>query len=181
MKPIKYLQEIIRGWLPKEPNIPKATHLPLDSRLAQKQTLLPVSGGVLTILGSFAIFFMGLFEVMPFAFYIISIVTRANFNVPNVLMEFAFGCVNICCFIIAFKSGTLAIERKRYKVSVAGPILLSTALIMTTILTILTVPFPLAPAVSFGLPLATLCMLSLTLIGFSRKEFEQHEHAAKSK
>lgn len=174
----KYLANLIQGWLPQEPKSPRAVNLPIEPCLAQKQTLFPVSGGVLTILGSFAIFFMGLFEVMPFAFYLISIATGTNLNIPNVFIEFVFGCVNISCFIIALKAGTHAIERKRYKLSITGPILLSAALLMTTILTLLTVPFPLAPAVSFGLPLATLCTLSLVLIAFSRKEFEHNGKVA---
>jgi hypothetical protein len=165
----------IRGWFPQEPNARRMANLKLDCNTVQ-QTFLPVVGGTLTIIGSFIVFLVSNFQLIPFGGYVISLLTSVSFNVPNVFMIFGFGCLNTLCFATALKSGSLAIQRKHYKFSITGPILLLAAILFTTILDLLTVPFPLTPTVNFAVPLATLSILSLVLIGLSRKEFEPYKN-----
>jgi len=172
VKSLKQLSGCIHGWLPKTPSNPVASDLPSTADLTPKRTFLPVAGGILTIIGSFAVFFMGLFEVMPFAISIASYLVGNNFRGSYVFELLPFGIFSIFCFVIGLKAGTFATERQRYKFSIIGSVLVILASLMTILLTWLTIPVSLVSYLKFGLPTLAISIAGLATVEHSRKEFK---------
>jgi hypothetical protein len=167
----KSLESRIHGWLPKAPSLPTVENAPLQSA-PQKQTFLPAAGGIVTIISGFAIFFISLFELIPFITYCYFTITGFQFNNnPYVFQTLSVGLVGVFCFTVNLKAASLAAKRERYGFSVAGPILLLLAGVLTMLLIGLTGPVSLISYLRFGLPVATLSLLSLVFIVASRKEF----------
>ena len=168
----RYLRNHIRGWLPKTPNNPRVADLPQAACLEQKRTFLPALGGLLTIVGSFAVFFMGIFEFIPFISYCYFKITDFQFNNNPYVFQTSFvALVSVFCFIISFKAGTFAMQRQRYRLSIVGPMLVLLAGSMTMVLIGLTEPSSLIPSLKFALPVAILSILGLVFLKISKKEF----------
>jgi hypothetical protein len=169
----KSLESRIRGWLPKNPNAPRNESFS-RSCLEQKQTILPIAGSLLTIIGSFAVFFIGIFQILPFSFYVTSLITRSSFIDPFVLVTFPFGMFNIICFIIGLKAGTYSKERQSFKFSVVGSFLVLLAMLMTVMLVWITTPMSVISYLRFGLPVAVISTLGFISIVSSQKEFQRY-------
>ncbi len=171
----KSLELRIRGWLPKSPNSPTVENAPFQSYAAQKRTFLPVAGGILALMSGFAIFFISLFELIPFVTYCYFTVARFQFNNnPYVFQTLAVGLLGVFSFAANLKATSFASKRERFRLSVAGPSLLLLAGVVTMILIGLTEPNSLVSYMRFGLPVATLSLLGLVFIVASKKEFTPH-------
>ena len=174
------LQHQIRGWFPKAPNMPTAENLP-TSNLVKKRMFFPVAGGILTVVGSFAVLFMGLLQLIPFTAYSYFTITQYLFNnsIPffsniTVFPTLFVALVSIFCFAFSFKAGKFAMKRQRFRFSVAGPILLLLAVSATMLLIGLTTPVSVIPTLRFELPVAVLSIVGLIFVRVSRKEFTQY-------
>jgi hypothetical protein len=174
----KSLESRIRGWLPQEPYIPKSN----SSILAQKHTFFPIAAGLLSTIASFAIFFIGVLQLMPFMAYLISKITGSSyFYNPNILEILLLGIVNVACFIFGMKAGMFAMGRKRYAFSIAGPILVFLANAITMAFIGLTQPHSLISSLTFALPIAVTSMLSIAFVRISRNEFTQRRTCGSAK
>ena len=175
MKSKEKMQKIIHGWLPKAPNTPIAENLTELAGLTRKRTFLLAIGAILTIIGSFAVLFIGMLQVMPSITWFILYITHNAFKGADAFEILPFGLLNISSFIISLKAGTLAIGRRRYKFAVAGPIFLLFANLMTALLVWATIPISLMSYLNFGLPVSVISIISLISLSLSKKEFRDYK------
>ncbi len=166
----------IKAWFSKEPNLPKIENVPIESYSLQKRKLLSTTGRVLALISGFAIFFISLFEIIPFITFCYFRVTSFQFNNnPYVFQTLTVGVVGISCFAVNLQAGSFAAKRERFRFSVAVPILLLFAGVLTMLFIELTEPTSLMSYMQFGLPVTTLLVVSVVFIVASRKEFVQAE------